>query len=286
MLRLFSKIFSILAVCFIGLMVAMLLKDAATALIGGDVLLPGYWDYRDQSYQALSMFFGTAVVTSIAIGISFPIGLAGAIYLSEFLAGKRRGAAKIVIELLAGIPSVVYGLIGITFLLPLIGPTIMEWGGLSGDSLLAAGILLAIMILPTMTTFSDDALRCVPWSMREEGLGLGLSQTQVILSIVCPKAFPGIIRAGMLAIGRALGETIAIYLVIGRSDQLFSMDSLTFESLIMTGQTLTTKLGGSELAIAYGDPSHWAALMSLGVLLWVGVGCISFLSERFLRSPP
>src|SRR5690606_30496696 len=147
-----------------------------------------------------------------------------------------------------------------------------DMGGVSGDSLLSAGILLGIMVLPTIMTFADDALRSVPKSFREAAMGLGLAPIQVIVHVVLPKAKQGVVAACLLGLGRAIGETIAIYMVVGRSDMPFDFESLSLHSLVTSGQTITTKLGGSELSIAYGDPRHWSAMMALGLCLWGAVG--------------
>lgn len=225
------------------------------------------------------MLFGTLMVAGIALSIAFPIGLGAAIFTSEYLKGKTRATSKILIEFLAGIPSVVYGLLGIVYLREWLNSPLERWGG--GDSILTAGLLLSLMLLPTMMSVSDDALRCVPKAMRELGYALGLSRLQTILAVVLPAARSGILSATLLSFGRAIGETIAVYLVIGRSDrslnQLFSL-----ETIFQPGQTITTKLGGSEVAIAYGDTAHWSALMALGVFLWL----VALAIGHILRSEP
>ncbi|MGH8005932.1 MAG: PstC family ABC transporter permease, partial [Candidatus Binatia bacterium] len=138
---------------------------------------------------------------------------------------------------------------------------------LSGDTLLTAGVLLAVMILPTVMTLSDDALRGVPGAQRAAARGLGLTQTEVVLGVSLPQALPGIVAATLLGLGRALGETIAVFLVVGRQDNQWPATLFSLRPLIAAGQTLTSKLGGSETNIAYGDPLHWAAMVGLGLIL-------------------
>lgn len=246
------------------------------------ILTVDHWSFHERTFGALSMLYGTLVVSFIAIVIAFPLGLGAAIFVSEFLTGKARAFAKVSIELLAGIPSVVYGLLGVLYLREWIFPVISKWGAVSGDCLLTGGILLAVMILPTMMTLADDALRCVPRRTREATWGLGLSKRQAILAIVLPQAWPGIFGAAILAFGRAFGETIAVYLVVGRADQSLPESLFSLKAWIEAGQTMTTKLGGSESAIAYGDAGHWSALMALGFILWLMVGILGYLSQCFM----
>ena len=269
--------------CFFGYLFLRMFIEAVPSFAGVGLFKFGYWDYREGIFHAASMLYGTAVVSIIALLLAVPIGLGAAIFISEFISGKLRASAKFGIELLAGIPSVVYGLLGVTFLSRWLSEPLMALGGASGDSLLTAGILLGTMILPTMVAFSDDALRCVPRAMRESAWGLGMSKMQAILHVVLPQSRRGIVSAAMLAWGRAIGETVAIYLVVGRSDQSFSLSSLSWHSLANAGQTMTTKLGGAEIAMAYGDRSHWSALMALGIYLWLAVGIVSYLSESLIK---
>ncbi|MBZ0111403.1 MAG: ABC transporter permease subunit, partial [Thermoanaerobaculia bacterium] len=135
---------------------------------------------------------------------------------------------------------------------------------LAGDTLVTASILLAVMILPTLTTLADDALRGVPAAQRQAGRALGLTRSETLFRLVLPQARSGLMAALLIALGRASGETIAIYLVIGRLDGNLASP---FAPLVQPGQTLTTKLGGPELFLAAGDPVHWSALMGLGALL-------------------
>jgi len=273
------NIVAILTFLFLLYLFGSLLVNAFPALTTGKMFNLGYWDYRSLNFSVLGMLFGTIVVSCIAFFIAIPLGLSAAVFLSEFLRGNKRYYSKFAMEMLAGIPSVIFGLLGVTILVPLMQKFNMKFNGFSGNSLLTAGILLAFMILPTMITFTDDAFRCVSKTMRDQGYVLGLTKLQVISKIVLPQAKQGIIAAALLSLGRALGETIAIYLVIGRSDILFNRDYLSFNSLFNAGQSLTTKLGGSEIAIAYGDPEHWQNLMALGVLLWAIVLFFSILNE-------
>jgi phosphate transport system permease protein len=123
------------------------------------------------------------------------------------------------------------------------------------------------MILPTVMTLSDDALRGAPAAQRLAARGLGMTQGEAILSLILPQAARGLVAAVLLALGRALGEAIAVFLVAGRQDNQWPSQLFSLKPLLEAGQTLTSKLAGSETNIAYGDPVHWAAMMSLGLLL-------------------
>lgn len=280
MIKAFSYLFSLGILGFLTFIFCKLTWDSVYPFSNFHLFDFGYWDFRTESFKALSMFYGSFVVSFISLIISIPIGIGAAIFLSEYLTGAKRAVSKVLIELLAGIPSVVYGLLGVVFLSPWIRPTVMFFGGNSGDSLLTAGILLAIMVLPTVVTFSDDALRCVSRKVREGSLGLGMSKSQTILYVVLPQAKKGIVGAIMLALGRAIGETIAIYMVIGRSDKPFSFNDFSINNIFESGQTITTKLGGTETFIGYGNQSHWQALMALGLCLWLMVGILSFVTSK------
>lgn len=235
------------------------------------------WYYRQNLYGALSMVYGTVVVAAIAILLAAPIGIGAAICAAEYLSPRMRLALKVMIELLAGIPSVVYGLLGILILRNYVYDALnaMGFAPLSGDTLLTAGLLLSVMILPTIMTLADDALRSVPAAQRQAGRGLGLSRAQVIISISLPQAWPGLVAAVLLGIGRALGEMIAVFLVVGRQDNQLPSPPFSLEPLIKAGQTLSSKLGGAETNIAYGDPKHWAAMVGLAFVLLVLVSAVT-----------
>ncbi len=225
------------------------------------------WYFRSLTFGALPMIYGTLVVALIAVLLAAPIGIGAAIFTSEFLPERARLAVKIVIELLAGVPSVVYGLLGILLLRNWIYDLFAAFDPLSGDTLLTAGVLLAVMILPTIMTLSDDALRSVPAEQRRAARGLGLTATESIFSIALPQARRGLVAALLLGLGRALGETIAVFLVIGRQDNNLPANIFSPQGWLEAGQTLATKLGGSETNIAYGAPLHWAAMVGLALIL-------------------
>jgi phosphate transport system permease protein len=230
-------------------------------------LLGTDWFYRDRRFGTASMIYGTSVVAAVALSIAAPIGIGTAIFTAEYMRARGRIALKIVVELLSAIPSVVYGLLGILYLRNWVYRALTPLDPLSGDTLMTAGILLATMILPTIMTLADDALRGVPHTQRLAARGLGLNTGETVLSVTLPFALPGILSAVLLALGRALGETVAVFLVVGRQDNQWPSALMSVRPLMEAGQTLTSKLGGSETNIAYGDTLHWAAIVGLGLIL-------------------
>jgi phosphate transport system permease protein len=272
----------------VGVVLAMLAVFVAQSLpvwghAGLGFVSETRWFYRSAEFGALPMLYGTLVVSLIALLLAAPVGIGAAIFATEFVHPRLRLALKIVIELLAGIPSVVYGLLGILLLREWIYRALTPFDPLSGDTLLTAGVLLALMVLPTVMTLSDDALHGVPAPQRLAARALGLTQAETILSVSLPQAAPGILAAVLLGLGRALGETIAVFLVVGRQDNQWPESLFLPRPIIEAGQTLTSKLGGSETHIAYGDPLHWAAMAGLGLLLLALVGVVTLAGARLMR---
>lgn len=234
------------------------------------------WSFRSERFGALPMIYGSLAVSAVALAVAAPIGLGAAIFLSEVLPRRARVAAKVGVELLAGIPSVVYGLLGVLLLRDVAVRLLKPFDPISGDTLATGGLLLAVMILPTVVSLGDDALAAVPRSRRTAARALGLGRAGAILRAVVPEALPGLASALLLGLGRALGETIAVFLVVGRQDNQWPERLLALEPLARAGQTVTSKLGGSETSLAYGDPVHWGALLGLGLLLLATVSALSF----------
>jgi len=280
-----SYAFSTLAIAFVLALLSLYVWQgfAVWRHEGLGFLFENNWFYRQQHFGALSMVYGTIIVSGFALLLAAPIGIGAGIFSSEFLPLRLRLAVKIIIELLAGIPSVVYGLLGILFLRDWVYGALSPWEPLSGDSLLTAGILLAVMILPTVMTLADDALRGVSSAQRLAARGLGLTQTESIISVCLPQAWRGIVAAILLALGRALGEAIAVFLVVGRQDNQWPANVFSLRPLIESGQTITSKLASSETNIAYGDPLHWAAMISLGLVLLALTAVVTVIANRLVQ---
>lgn len=224
--------FSVIAILvWIAIQVALQAKPAI-AEFGLGFLTSTSWNPPEQNYGILPAVYGTLVSSFIALLIAVPIGLASAIILSEnFLPLSIRRSLVFLVELLAAIPSVVYGLWGIYVLIPFLKPignwlhNTLGWIPLFstsyiGPGMLPAGIILSIMILPILTTIARDSLAAVPPELRSGSYGVGATRWQTMFSVLIPAAFSGIVGGIMLALGRALGETMAVTLVIGNSNNL------------------------------------------------------------------
>jgi phosphate transport system permease protein len=215
------------------------------------------WHPTAGRYGIALMIVGSAAVTAGALSFGVPLGLACAIVLGEMAPPRLRQCLKPAIEILAGIPSVVYGFMGIVVVLPWIR---RQFGG-PGASGLAAALILGIMILPTIIAISLDALQAVPRSYREGSLALGATQWQTIRRVILPGARSGIVAAVILGMGRAVGETMAVVMVAGNAVQLprSPLDPL---------RTLTANLA---LEMGYATGQHRAALFATGIVLFLAI---------------
>ena len=238
------------------------------------------WDPARGAFGATAMVFGTVAVSAIALALATPLGWAAAIAVNELAAPRRRRWLRSGVELLAAVPSIVYGLVGVALVRPLVSDVT---GSPGGDSLLAAGVVLAVMVLPTIVAVSVDALSAVPASTREAAAALGLTRTEVVRSSVLPVARTGLRAAVLLGLARALGETIAVFLVIGRVDGRLPSPAGALGALAQPGQSLTTKLGGPEPVLAGTSGAHWAALNALGLVLLLTVAGITVVALRARR---
>jgi phosphate transport system permease protein len=182
-----------------------------------DLLLSSSWQPFAGNFGFLPFIMGTIWVTALAMLAAVPISLMSAIYLSEYAHVNVRDIIQPVIDLLAGIPSVVYGLFGILLIVPLIKYSVAPLFGVtnSGYCVLAGGLVLAIMVFPILISISYEVFRTVPLEMREASLGLGATRWETVKYVVLKKAFPGIIAAIILGFSRAFGETMAVLMVVG-----------------------------------------------------------------------
>jgi len=213
------------------------------------------WAPTKGNFGILSMIVGSLMVTAGALVVGIPFGLACAIFLAEFSSGAIQKTLKPVIELLAGIPSVVYGFIGIVILVPFIRET---FGG-PGFSVLAASIILGIMILPTIVSISYDSLVAVPKTYREGSFALGATKWQTVRMLLLHAARSGIVAGIILGMGRAIGETMAVIMIAGNALKIPG-------SMLDSVRTLTSTIA-LELGYAAGD--HRAALFACGSILFI-----------------
>jgi phosphate ABC transporter permease protein PstC len=213
------------------------------------------WYPSEKSYGLLPMIAGSIMVTFGALAIGVPFGLACAVFLTEFSSKRLRRIIKPMIELLAGIPSVVYGFMGVVILVPFIRETL---GG-PGLSVLASSIILGIMILPTIISISVDSLEAVPSAYREGSIALGATRWQTTRMVMFPAARSGIIASVILGMGRAIGETMAVIMIAGNAIAIP-------RSLLDPVRTLTSNIA---LEMAYASGEHRQALFATGVILFV-----------------
>lgn len=224
--------------------------------------------HGEPSYGLLQLLWSSVLVTVVAMAIAIPLGIGVAVFLSEVASKRLRGIIKPIIEILAGVPSVAIGFIGIV----LIGPFIAKTFGLSnGFNALNGAILLAFMSLPTIVSVSEDALRSVPQSFREASYALGGNKWITILKVVLPAAGSGIIAACILGFGRAIGETMTVLMVTGNAT---AMPDSVFDPVRTLTATIAIELGEVPF-----DSPHYYALFVLGLLLFIISLLINFLSE-------
>lgn len=227
---------------------------------------------ENPEYGAFPFIFGSIAVTLLSALIAAPLGIAGAIFMTEIAPAWGRKILQPVIELLVGIPSVVYGFIGLTVLVPFIGQ--FKSSG-SGHSLLAGTIVLSIMILPTVTSIATDAMASLPKSLREGSYALGATRWQTIRRVLVPAAFPTLMTAVVLGMARAFGEALAVQMVIGNTRNLP-------ESIMDTAGTLTTIITLNMGHTTYGSVEN-NTLWSMGLVLLV-VSFMFILIIRYLSS--
>ena len=212
---------------------------------------------RDVRYGVLAMIVGTLSVTALAMAIAVPFGIGGAIYLSEFCTPTLRETLKIVIELLAAIPSVVWGFIGLTVVNDLL---ITLFDAAVGLNVLNAALLLALMSLPIIVSIGEDALKAVPDSYREAGVALVAPRWQLVYRVLLPAARNGLLAAVLLGVGRAVGETMAVLMATGHAVQIPG-------GILEPVRTLTANIA-SEMGEVSRGSEHYRVLFDIGVLLF------------------
>ncbi|MEO0185480.1 MAG: phosphate ABC transporter permease subunit PstC [candidate division WOR-3 bacterium] len=228
-----------------------------------------HWAPTKNHFGILSMIVGSISVTFGALVIGVPLSLACSIFLAEFAPRSVQKTLKPIIELLAGIPSVVYGFIGIVILVPLVRGTL---GG-SGFSVLTASIVLGIMILPTIVSISYDSLVAVPQTYREGSYALGATKWQTVLMVLFPAARSGIIAAIILGMGRAIGETMAVIMIAGNALKIPV-------SVLDPVRTITSTIA---LELGYSTGDHRAALFACGSILFIIIVLLNIIATKIAR---
>ncbi len=215
------------------------------------------------AFGAVPLFVGTLLITAIAMVTAVPLGLMSAIYLSEYATPRFRAVAKPVLEILAGIPTVVYGFFAAITVAPMLRDLGANFGlSIASESALAAGIVMGVMIIPFVSSLSDDVINAVPQSLRDGSLGLGATQSETIKKVVIPAALPGIVGGILLAVSRAIGETMIVVMAAGLSANLTVNP---FEAVTtVTVQIVTLLVGDQEF-----DSPKTLAAFALGLMLFV-----------------
>jgi phosphate transport system permease protein len=231
--------------------------------------------FANQRFGVLPLVVGTMLVSAIAMTVALPMGLLSAVYLSEYAPSGLRRVVKPVLELLAGVPTVVYGYFALTFVTPLLQ---RFFPSLSGFNALSPGLVMGLMILPLVSSLSEDAMRAVPRGLREGSYALGATRMQTALRVVVPAAFSGITAAFILAVSRAVGETMIVAIAAGQQPRLTGNPFVPIET--MTAYIVQVSLGDTPQGTI-----EYRTIFAVGMLLFVmtfGLNLIStWLRERF-----
>jgi len=260
------------AVFILGLIIIFVFKAGIPLIykVGlREFLIGTAWSPTQGEFGILAMIVGTLEVTFGALLIGVPLSLLTAIHLSEFATQSTKSVMKPLIELLAAIPSVVFGFLGVVILVPFIRET---FGG-TGFSVLSAATVLGVMILPTIISISFDSLQAVPQAYREGALALGATPWQMVVRVIVPAARSGIITAIVLGMGRAMGETMAVIMVAGNAVVIPT-------SPLHPCRTLTSNIA---LEMAYASGDHQKALFATGVVLFVMIFLLNVLATALMK---
>ncbi|MGD9538595.1 MAG: phosphate ABC transporter permease subunit PstC [Alphaproteobacteria bacterium] len=229
------------------------------------------------SFGIIPLFVGTLYITLIALLVALPIGLFSAIYMAEYASPKFRNAVKPILEILAGVPTVVYGFFAALTVAPALRDAGASIGlGVSSESALAAGVVMGIMIIPFISSLTDDAIIAVPRSLREGAYALGATKSETVRNVIIPAALPGIVAAFLLAVSRAIGETMIVVMAAGLTAKLTAnpLDSMT----TVTVQIVTLLVGDQEF-----DSPKTLAAFALGLVLFVATLALNVVALHVSR---
>lgn len=250
-----SALLAVIGVLMIFIFVAVKGLPLFSVVSIKDFLLSSDWSPSTETFGILPFIIGSFVVTFGALILGTPLAVATAIFLAEIANPKVRDTIRPAVELLAGIPSVVYGFFGVVIIVPVIRAM---FGG-SGFCIMTAWVVLAIMILPTIAMITEDSISSVPRMYRMSSLALGATKWEMIRTCVLPITLPGIINAVILGMGRAIGETIAVMMVIGNAP-------IIPVSLTKPASTITSVIA---LEMGYASGNHQNALFAMGIVLFL-----------------
>jgi phosphate transport system permease protein len=229
------------------------------------------------AFGAIPVFMGTLLISAIAMLVAVPIGLMSAIYLSEYASKRLRDIAKPLMEILAGIPTVVYGFFAALTVAPIVRDIGTSLGlDVSSESALAAGFVMGIMIIPFVSSLSDDVINAVPQSLRDGAYGLGATHSETIRNVVLPAALPGIVGSILLAVSRAIGETMIVVMAAGLAANL-TVNPLETVTTV-TVQIVTLLVGDQEF-----DSPKTLAAFALGLILFIVTLCLNVIALYVVR---
>jgi phosphate transport system permease protein len=228
--------------------------------------------FATQRFGVLPLVLGTLLVSAIAMAVAVPTGLLSAIYLSEYAPDGVRRVVKPVLEILAGVPTVVYGFFALSFVTPLLQRFVP---GLSGFNALSPGIVMGLMILPLVSSLAEDAMRAVPGGLREAAYALGATRMQTAVHVVVPAAFSGITAAFILAASRAIGETMIVAIAAGQQPRLTVNPLVPLETL--TAYIVQVSLGDTPQGTL-----EYRTIFAVGTLLFIGTFGLN-LASAWLR---
>ncbi|MCP5521409.1 MAG: phosphate ABC transporter permease subunit PstC [Verrucomicrobiales bacterium] len=274
------RLCGISAILFVLGIFYFVFAKAAPILVSGDFSLREFlfstqWYPTSEvnvRYGTLALTVGTLAVTVLAMLLAVPFGLGAAVFVSEFCGPRLKEILKVVIELLAAIPSVVWGFIGLTVMKTVIEKTT---GAAVGVNVLNGGIILALMSVPIIVSIGEDALKAVPDSYREAAIALGTTRWQLVCRVLLPAAKTGLLAAVLLGVGRAIGETMAVLMATGHAVNIP-------HSLLDPVRTLTATIA-AELGEAPEDSNHYRVLFLIGVLLFTITFVINLTADLVIR---
>ncbi len=268
------------AILFVLAIFFFIFREAAPVLYSGSFKLGQFltsveWyptSATNVRYGAFALIVGTFSVTALAMVIAVPFGLGVAIFISEFCGQRVRESLKIIIELLAAIPSVVWGFIGLTVMSKLL---VKYAGAPVGVNILNGGLILALMSVPIIVSIGEDALKAVPDSYREAGLAMGATRWQLLHRVLLPAAKNGLLAAVLLGVGRAIGETMAVLMATGHAVQIP-------HGILDSVRTLTANIA-AELGEAPAGSDHYRVLFLTGVLLFTITFAVNLTADLVIR---
>jgi len=274
------RLSGISAIIFVLLIFFFVFREAAPTLVSDSFSLREFlfsveWYPTSASnvrYGILGLIVGTACVSGLAVLIAVPFSLGSAIFIGEFCGPRLREALKVVIELLAAIPSVVWGFIGLTVTSRIV---MASTGAPVGVNVLNGGVILALMCVPIITSIAEDALKAVPDSYREAALALGANRWQTVRRVLLPAAKTGLLAAVLLGVGRAVGETMAVLMATGHAVHIP-------DGLLDSVRTLTANIA-AELGEAPAGSEHYRVLFLTGVLLFLITFVINLAADLVVR---